>query len=99
MPLKAAVQGAGLARRKSSRWNVGAADGIIPPARSRALFDAWAGPKKWVAIPGAGHNDLHEFEAYRRVLRQALDSNDPQQYPILNAINLEGARLRVHWAD
>jgi pimeloyl-ACP methyl ester carboxylesterase len=37
---------------------VGAADGIIPPARSRALFDAWAGPGTWVAIPGAGHNDL-----------------------------------------
>ena len=34
-----------------------------------------------------------------QVLRQALDSNDAQQYPILNAINLEGARLRVHWAD
>lgn len=34
-----------------------------------------------------------------QVLRQALDSNDAQQYPILNAINREGARLRVHWAD
>ncbi len=34
-----------------------------------------------------------------QVLRQALDSNDAQQYPILNAINLDGARLRVHWAD
>jgi len=31
------------------------------------------------------------------VLRHALDSNDAQQYPILNAINLPGARLRVHW--
>jgi len=31
------------------------------------------------------------------VLRHALDNNDPQQYPILNAINLPGARLRVHW--
>jgi hypothetical protein len=37
---------------------VGAADGIIPPVRSRALFDAWAGPGTWVAIPGADHNDL-----------------------------------------
>jgi pimeloyl-ACP methyl ester carboxylesterase len=37
---------------------VGAADGIIPPTRSRALFDAWSGPKTWVEIPGAGHNDL-----------------------------------------
>ncbi|WMJ68760.1 6-phosphogluconolactonase [Stenotrophomonas sp. 24(2023)] len=33
------------------------------------------------------------------VLQQALDSNDAQQYPILNAINLDGARLRVHWAN
>lgn len=33
------------------------------------------------------------------VLRHALDSNDAQQYPILNAINLPGARLRVHWCD
>lgn len=33
------------------------------------------------------------------VLQRALDSNDPQQYPILTAIDLPGARLRVHWAD
>jgi fermentation-respiration switch protein FrsA (DUF1100 family) len=37
---------------------VGDDDTIIPPERSRALYDAWAGPKSWVAIPGAGHNDL-----------------------------------------
>jgi hypothetical protein len=37
---------------------VGAADNIIPPARSRALYDAWSGPKTWVEVPGAGHNDL-----------------------------------------
>lgn len=37
---------------------VGAVDGIIPPARSRVLFDAWAGPKTWVVVPGADHNDL-----------------------------------------
>lgn len=43
---------------------VGAADGIIPPARSRALFDAWAGPRTWVAIPGAGHNDLGSTPAF-----------------------------------
>lgn len=33
------------------------------------------------------------------VLRHALDSNDAQQYPILNAIHLPGARLRVYWCD
>ena len=37
---------------------VGDSDTIIPPARSRVLFDAWAGPKTWLAIPGADHNDL-----------------------------------------
>ena len=37
---------------------VGAADAIIPPARSRALFEAWAGPKTWAVVPGADHNDL-----------------------------------------
>jgi pimeloyl-ACP methyl ester carboxylesterase len=37
---------------------VGDSDSIIPPARSRALFDTWAGPKTWLAIPGADHNDL-----------------------------------------
>ncbi len=43
---------------------VAASDGIIPPARSRALFDAWAGPRTWVAIPGADHNDLGSTAAF-----------------------------------
>jgi pimeloyl-ACP methyl ester carboxylesterase len=37
---------------------VAAADGIVHVPRSRALHDAWAGPKHWVAIDGRGHNDL-----------------------------------------
>ena len=32
-----------------------------------------------------------------QVLQAALSSNDPLQYPILNAIDLAGPRLRVHW--
>ncbi len=43
---------------------VGDADTIIPPERSRALYDAWAGPKTWVAIPRAGHNDLSEASTF-----------------------------------
>ncbi len=43
---------------------VGAADGIIPPVRSRALFDAWAGPTTWVAVSGADHNDLGRTPAF-----------------------------------
>jgi pimeloyl-ACP methyl ester carboxylesterase len=33
-------------------------DSVIPPARSRALFDAWAGPKDWLALPRVDHNSL-----------------------------------------
>jgi pimeloyl-ACP methyl ester carboxylesterase len=31
-------------------------DEIIPPAHSKRLYDAWGGPKKWLALEGAGHN-------------------------------------------
>ena len=43
---------------------VGDADTIIPPAHSRALFDAWAGPKTWQVIAGADHNNLAAFDAF-----------------------------------
>ena len=33
-------------------------DTIIPPVHSKRLFDAWGGPKRWVAIPHADHNDV-----------------------------------------
>lgn len=33
-------------------------DAIIPLQRSRALFESWAGPRTWLAVPGAGHDDL-----------------------------------------
>ena len=33
-------------------------DSIIPIERSRALYDAWAGPKAWVVVPRADHNTL-----------------------------------------
>jgi len=33
-------------------------DSIIPSERSRALYDAWAGPKAWLVIPATDHNTL-----------------------------------------
>ena len=51
---------------------VGESDAIIPPARSRALYDAWAGPKTWLAIPGAGHNDLGVDDAFWRAIARFL---------------------------
>lgn len=35
----------------------GANDRIVPPDLSRRVFDAAAGPKRFVSVPGADHND------------------------------------------
>jgi len=43
---------------------VASSDSIIPAERSRALFDAWAGPKSWQAVPGADHNTLGGMPAF-----------------------------------
>src|SRR5262245_48206357 len=53
---------------------VGAHDNIIPPARSRALFDAWAGPKRWVSVENAGHNDLGATPAMWDAIARFLDA-------------------------
>jgi hypothetical protein len=43
---------------------VAAADTIIPIAHSRALFDAWAGPKTLQVVSDADHNTLGASDAY-----------------------------------
>jgi len=45
---------------------VGDRDSIVPITRSRALFDAWAGPKTWQVVPGANHNDLGAHDSFWR---------------------------------
>jgi hypothetical protein len=37
---------------------VAGVDSIIPVERSRALHDAWAGPKSWQVVAGSDHNTL-----------------------------------------
>lgn len=39
-------------------------DEIIPVERSRALFEAWAGPKTWRTVPLADHNSLGASAAF-----------------------------------
>ncbi|HYG64479.1 MAG TPA: alpha/beta fold hydrolase [Thermoanaerobaculia bacterium] len=48
-------------------------DDLIPAAQGKLVAEALAGPKKWVSLPGAGHNDLfarpevwREIEAFLR---------------------------------
>jgi fermentation-respiration switch protein FrsA (DUF1100 family) len=37
---------------------VASSDAIIPRPRSQSLYDAWAGPKTWLSVPGTDHNTL-----------------------------------------
>jgi len=35
---------------------VAAYDEVVPAEHAKRLYDAWAGPKRWVGLDGAGHN-------------------------------------------
>ena len=39
-------------------------DAIIPHERSRALYDAWAGPKSWLVVGATDHNSLSVPDAF-----------------------------------
>src|SRR5262249_39846423 len=39
-------------------------DEVIPPIHARKLFDAWAGPKRWIELEGAGHNSTDGIPAF-----------------------------------
>ena len=39
-------------------------DSVVPVERSRALYDAWAGPKSWQVVEGTDHNTLSGPDAY-----------------------------------
>ena len=55
----------------------GERDTLIPPAFSRRLHDAWAGPKRWELLRGADHNDIHEQPRYWPAMREFLASLGP----------------------
>jgi pimeloyl-ACP methyl ester carboxylesterase len=48
-------------------------DDIIPPAHARRLYDAWQGPKRWVAL-AAGHNTIDQHPDYWPSMRAFLDA-------------------------
>jgi hypothetical protein len=54
----------------------GERDDIVPIAQGRRVFEAAGGPKRFFAIPGAGHNDTYVSggEAYWRALGEFLES-------------------------
>lgn len=56
-------------------------DDVIPLERSLALYEVWAGPKRRVTVPGAGHNDLELHPDYWRAIRAFLASLGPGGMP------------------
>ena len=49
-------------------------DAVVPIERSRRLFEAWGGPKRWVVIPGANHDDLGGQRPFWEAIRAFLDA-------------------------
>lgn len=49
-------------------------DTVIPLERSRRLHDAWGGPKRWVLIADAGHDDLGRQREFWKPIRAFLDT-------------------------
>jgi uncharacterized protein len=47
-------------------------DEVIPPDHARRLFDAWAGPKQWVLLAGAGHNSTDGVPEFWRAVTAFL---------------------------
>jgi fermentation-respiration switch protein FrsA (DUF1100 family) len=55
----------------------GEADRIIPIQHGKTLFEAANEPKRWLPIPGAGHNNIQASAGsrYWRALEQFLDEH------------------------
>lgn len=49
-------------------------DEVIPPVHARRLYERWGGPKRWVELPGARHNDTDGAPEFWRSVRAALSS-------------------------
>ena len=56
----------------------GAHDTIVPPARSRALYDAWAGPKQWQVMPAADHDRVAEPDEFWTIVGRFLSVQGAQ---------------------
>lgn len=55
---------------------VAASDSIIPVSHSRTLFDAWAGPKTWVAVRGADHNTVGATREFWTAVSEFLSRSE-----------------------
>lgn len=52
---------------------VAARDEVIPVVRSKRLYEAWAGPKRWVELQDAGHNSTDDVPAFWERIGEFLE--------------------------
>jgi uncharacterized protein len=52
-----------------------AEDEVIPPAHAARLYEAWAGPKQWISLPGANHNSTDGVAAFWQNVRPFLQKS------------------------
>jgi pimeloyl-ACP methyl ester carboxylesterase len=57
-------------------------DSIIPVEHARLLYDAWAGPKRWVALEEAGHNTVDAHPDYWPSINAYLESQRASTLPL-----------------
>ena len=55
----------------------GGRDMLVPASLSQRLHDAWGGPKRWIFIPEADHNDIQARPRYWPAIREFLASLAP----------------------
>ena len=54
-------------------------DEIVPVVHSKRLYEAWRGPKRWVELPGAGHNSTDGVPQFWRAIRGFLDKKNDER--------------------
>jgi uncharacterized protein len=47
-------------------------DEVIPVVHSKRLYEAWAGPKRWVELRGAGHNSADNAPGFWEAIKEFL---------------------------
>lgn len=60
---------------RAALFMVAGEDTLIPPAHSRRLFDAWAGPKKWHLIARENHDTIEFDPDYWRTINDFVHGN------------------------
>ena len=53
----------------------GTQDDVIPVERGRALYDAWKGPKSYVNVLSAGHEDIEQYSGYKDSIPRFIQGN------------------------